>query len=231
MEQFRNWSDADRSFKSSAQLSSAQLSSAQLSSAQLSSAQRIARNNSDVRLSVEVLMPEHKVLLCHARGSEQFARELRDYLGDQSVPVFLDKRDLQGGDEWWAKIQVEIAKCSHFVVLVCEAFLSSEGYYDGEISEALSHKSRHPVRIIPAFLGDVNEKELAESRREMVTELLRFTLDPVFEPRRARRTRRGSAGYASSRLHPPGAREICEAYLQVPVLLRVLLRELRVLRG
>jgi rhodanese-related sulfurtransferase len=58
-----------------------------------------------------------------------------------------------------------------------------------------------------------------------------FNLDPVFEPRRARRTRRGSAGYASSRLHPPGAREICEAYLQVPVLLRVLLRELRVLRG
>lgn len=99
------------------------------------------------------------IFISYSRRDRESLEELvllfRTVYGNDSV--WFDN-DIQGGDDWWARILLEIYKCKLFVFLVSDASLESE-YCQKEVKEAL----RLSRRVLPIILDTYTGNNILES--------------------------------------------------------------------
>jgi tetratricopeptide (TPR) repeat protein len=71
-------------------------------------------------------MPLSHLFLSHSSADDGFVRELRQALADLGQEVWIDSRQLKGGDPLWSEIQAAIEAASGLAVLVSAASLQSK---------------------------------------------------------------------------------------------------------
>jgi TIR domain len=67
-----------------------------------------------------------KLVISHSSQDDGFVRDLQQALGDLSQDVWIDSRQLRGGDPLWPEIQKAIEDASAYVVVVSPASLQSD---------------------------------------------------------------------------------------------------------
>lgn len=101
------------------------------------------------------------VFLCHANENKDFAAKLYKELEQVGLQPWLDKEDIQGGDEWDRLVEKTIHKdIDYFVILQSHALIKKfEGYVHKEIDLALKRQRqfRKGIRfIIPVKIDDAS---------------------------------------------------------------------------
>ena len=101
-----------------------------------------------------------KVFISHASADDMFVAELRRRLDAQGVPVWVDSRNLRGGDELAPEIEQAITEAAHVVVVISPATVNSE-WVSREVEKALEvQRSRPGYRVIPVLLPGITTKAL-----------------------------------------------------------------------
>ena len=59
-----------------------------------------------------------KLFISHSSQDDGFVRELQQALGDLGQDVWIDSRELRGGDPLWPEIQKAIEDASAYAVVV-----------------------------------------------------------------------------------------------------------------
>jgi nucleotide-binding universal stress UspA family protein len=67
-----------------------------------------------------------RLFLSHSSQDDAFVRGLQQALGDLGQDVWIDSRELRGGDPLWEEIQKAIDEASAYAVLVSPASLQSK---------------------------------------------------------------------------------------------------------
>jgi hypothetical protein len=67
-----------------------------------------------------------KLFISHSSQDDAFVRELQQALGDLKQDVWIDSRELRGGDPLWAEIQKAIEVASTYAVVVSTDALQSK---------------------------------------------------------------------------------------------------------
>ena len=99
-----------------------------------------------------------KVFISHASADDMFVAELRRRLEAQGVPVWVDSRNLRGGDELAPEIEQVITEAAHVVVVISPATVNSE-WVSREVEKALEvQRSRPGYRVIPVLLSGITTK-------------------------------------------------------------------------
>jgi len=104
-------------------------------------------------------MEEGAIFISYTHDDFAAARRLRDFLEQEAgVDVWLDSRQLEGGDDWDHKIRRNIKNCSYFLPLISSnAVRRHEGYFRREWSwasdRALDFADGVPF-ILPIVIDD-----------------------------------------------------------------------------
>ncbi|HEX9982341.1 MAG TPA: TIR domain-containing protein [Thermoanaerobaculia bacterium] len=99
-----------------------------------------------------------KLFVSHSTKDDDFVRELRQALGDLGQDVWIDSRELRGGDLLWPVIQQAIEQASAFAVVVSPDAFQSDWVWK-ELSYALEvqkQRGRAVYPVIPLLLNDTN---------------------------------------------------------------------------
>jgi tetratricopeptide (TPR) repeat protein len=99
--------------------------------------------------------PMAHLFLSHSSADDGFVRELRDALADLGQPVWIDSRQLRGGDPLWSAIQAAIEAAAGLAVLVSPAALQSE-WVGKELVHGLkvqAERGRDVFPVIPLSLN------------------------------------------------------------------------------
>src|SRR5229473_4687525 len=96
-----------------------------------------------------------KLFISHSSQDDNFVRELQQALGDLGEDVWIDSRELRGGDPLWSVIQQAIEEASAYAIVVSTDALQSK-WVGRELRYALDvqkqrGKDRFPV--IPLSLN------------------------------------------------------------------------------
>lgn len=129
-----------------------------------------------------------KIFISHASSDDAFVRGLQQALGDLGQDVWVDSRQLRGGDSLWPEIQKAIEEASAFAVLVSPEALQSR-WVGKELRHALEvqkRRDKNPFPIIPLSLNDTRLGVLEEF----------FCDEPMYIPVNS------SAGGIDSAIHP-----------------------------
>jgi hypothetical protein len=78
-----------------------------------------------------------KVFLSHSSHDDDLVRRLRQALADLDQAVWIDSRELRGGDLLWPALQQAIEEASAYAVLISPAALQSK-WVGKELRHALS---------------------------------------------------------------------------------------------
>src|SRR5215217_3134518 len=95
-----------------------------------------------------------KLFISHSSQDDTFVRELRAALANLGQDVWIDSRELRGGDPLWPEIQRAIEAASAFAVVVSPAALQSDWVPD-ELEYALKvqkERGRAAFSVIPLLL-------------------------------------------------------------------------------
>ena len=110
--------------------------------------------------STRALPPDAPVVfLCHSNDDKEFAARLSDQLQANGIDTWLDKHDIEGGDQWDAKVRTTIRQAVDYVVVLQSESLKRKdvGYANREIALALDRQReyRPPRRfVIPVVIDD-----------------------------------------------------------------------------
>ncbi|HEU4833719.1 MAG TPA: toll/interleukin-1 receptor domain-containing protein, partial [Pyrinomonadaceae bacterium] len=96
-----------------------------------------------------------KLFISHSSKDDAFVRELRAALADHGQDVWIDSRELRGGDPLWSEIQKAIEDANAYAVVVSPDSLQSEWVGD-ELQHALSirdQRGKDKFPVIPLSLN------------------------------------------------------------------------------
>ena len=96
-----------------------------------------------------------KLFLSHSSQDDPFVRDLRAALADHSQEVWIDSRQLRGGDPLWSAIQKAIEEASAFAVVISTDALQSK-WVGKELRHALTvqaQRGRENFPVIPLSLN------------------------------------------------------------------------------
>ena len=103
------------------------------------------------------------VFLSYASQDAEAAREICEALRAADIAVFLDQRELRGGDAWDEKIRHEIHNCVLFVPIVSQHTQNRlEGYFRHEWNLAVerAHRmARQKPFLVPVVVDSTREQE------------------------------------------------------------------------
>ena len=91
-----------------------------------------------------------KLFISHSSQDDGFVRELQHALGDLRQDVWIDSRELLGGDPLWPEIQRAIEEASAYAVVVSPASLQSK-WVGKELRHALSVRKQRGRGEFPVF--------------------------------------------------------------------------------
>jgi hypothetical protein len=89
-----------------------------------------------------------KLFISHSSKDDSFVREVGQMLGDLSQDVWIDSRQLRGGDPLWAEIQKGIEDASAYAVVVSPDSLQSK-WVGKELRHALDVRSKRGKDAFP----------------------------------------------------------------------------------
>ena len=107
---------------------------------------------------------ESKLFLSHSSQDDAFVRRLQQALADLGQEVWIDSRELRGGDPLWNDIRHAIDEAAAYAVLVSPAALQSK-WVGKELRHALlaqEKKGREHYPVIPLALDDAKLGVLEE---------------------------------------------------------------------
>jgi TIR domain/SIR2-like domain len=150
-------------------------------------------------------VPSGAVFLSYASEDRGEVEALREALESAGMDAWFDRRDLEPGDEWEAKIRRSIASCSLFVPLISRHVLTRGRRYfrvEWRLAEEIARQVAPSQRfIVPVALDDAEpgHPDILDAFRK--TQWLRRGRGPIAElvdPLRAlyRDAQRASAGVA-----------------------------------
>jgi hypothetical protein len=99
-----------------------------------------------------------KVFLSYAREDSYEAFKLYKKLCLNNIPVWFDREDILGGQEWATKIEEGIEQSTYFIPFLTETYFLKEGYVQVEIRSAFKKQQTMPPGkpfIIPVRFEDV----------------------------------------------------------------------------
>ena len=111
---------------------------------------------SDFRDAASIIDPEsvpatRKIFITHSSADDGFVRELRQALADLGKEVWIDSRQLKGGDPLWLEIQHTIEESSAYAVVVSPAALQSK-WVDKELRHALKIRDERGQGQFPVIV-------------------------------------------------------------------------------
>jgi tetratricopeptide (TPR) repeat protein len=95
------------------------------------------------------------LFLSHSSADDGFVRELRDALADLDQPVWIDSRQLKGGDPLWGEIKAAIGASAGLAVLVSPDALQSD-WVAKELKYALELQTERGRAAFPVLLLALN---------------------------------------------------------------------------
>ena len=107
-------------------------------------------------------MSNGHVFISHATADDDFVRQLREGLEGQGVTVWVDSRNLRGGDRLAPDIQQAIAEARQFIVVLSPSTINSP-WVRWEIRQALETQAQRlgeDYRVIPLLLPGVTPAAL-----------------------------------------------------------------------
>jgi hypothetical protein len=110
--------------------------------------------------------PRPTVFVSHSTADDGFVRELRRALENLQQPVWIDSRELRGGDLLWLKVQAAIGEAGALAVVISPAALQSKWVAD-ELRYAIKlqkqrRKANQDFSVIPLLL-DGTQPGIAET--------------------------------------------------------------------
>jgi len=105
-----------------------------------------------------------KLFISHSSRDDSFVRDLQQALGDLGQDVWIDSRELRGGDPLWQEIQQAIEDASAYAVVVSTDGLQSK-WVGKELRHALDvqkQRGRDQYPVIPLSLNDTKLGVLEE---------------------------------------------------------------------
>ena len=101
------------------------------------------------------------IFISHATADDGFVADLRRGLEGQGLAVWVDSRNLRGGDRLEQEIRQAIADASHCIVVLSPQTVNSP-WVRREISQALAAQEARPdYRVIPLLLPGITPAALA----------------------------------------------------------------------
>src|SRR5216117_2362243 len=105
-----------------------------------------------------------KLFVSHSSRDDGFVRELQQALGDLEQDVWIDSRELRGGDPLWPEIQQAIEGASAYAIVVSTDSLQSK-WVGKELRHALEvqkQRGKDEFPVIPLSLNDTKLGVLEE---------------------------------------------------------------------
>ena len=84
---------------------------------------------------------EIKVFVSYSRNNLQFVSRLKDALQTRSITAYVDRDEIEKGEEWWKRIQELIAEADAIVFVLSPGFIASKTCKD-ELEFAIALKKR-----------------------------------------------------------------------------------------
>ncbi len=100
-------------------------------------------------------MSRPHLFLSHSSADDGFVRELREALADLGQPVWIDSRQLNGGDPLWSAIQAAIESAAGLAVLVSPAAFESD-WVAKELKHGLKLQAERGRAAFPVILLALN---------------------------------------------------------------------------
>jgi tetratricopeptide (TPR) repeat protein len=115
-----------------------------------------------------------KLFISHSSPDDGFVRELQQALGDLAQDVWIDSRELRGGDRLWPEIQQAIEDSSAYAIVISTDALQSK-WVGKELRHALEvqkQRGRDEFPVIPLSLNGTRLGVLEEF----------FSEEPIYTP-------------------------------------------------
>lgn len=100
-----------------------------------------------------------KVFVSHSSADDGFVRELQQALGDFGQDVWIDSREIRGGDLLWPEIQKAIEDASAFAIVVSPNAFQSE-WVGRELQHALDVQKQRGNDVFPVVPLSLNGTRL-----------------------------------------------------------------------
>src|SRR5688572_22985018 len=97
----------------------------------------------------------NRLFISHSSQDDAFVRDLRAALADHGQEVWVDSRQLRGGDPLWSEIQTAIEESTAYAVVVSPGALQSN-WVGKELRHALEvqkERGREQFPVIPLSLN------------------------------------------------------------------------------
>lgn len=101
----------------------------------------------------------NKLFISHSSQDDAFVRDLRAALADQGQDVWIDSRELRGGDLLWLEIQNAIEEASAYAVVVSTDALQSK-WVGMELTHALAIRKQREKGAFPVIPLSLNGTKL-----------------------------------------------------------------------
>lgn len=100
------------------------------------------------------------IFISHATADDVFVKQLREKLGLHHLNVWVDSRNLRGGDKLWPEVAEAIRTARHVLVVISPQTINSDWVFDEiELAEQVE-KERADYRVIPLMLPGITPKAL-----------------------------------------------------------------------
>ncbi|WP_287604439.1 CHAT domain-containing protein [Thiothrix sp.] len=100
------------------------------------------------------------IFISHATADDAFVKQLREKLDLHHLNVWVDSRNLRGGDKLWPDVAEAIRTARHVLVVISPQTINSDWVFDEiELAEQIE-KERADYRVIPLMLPGITPKAL-----------------------------------------------------------------------
>jgi TolB-like protein/Flp pilus assembly protein TadD len=159
-----------------------------------------------------VTEPSHAVFVSYASQDAEAAQKICDALRAAGIQVFLDQRELRGGDAWDQKIRREIHDCALFIPVISANTASRhEGYFrlEWDLADQRTHMiARSRVFVMPVCLDATTQlaADVPESFQRVQWTRLPGGVTPAAFVERVRRLALGEQAQGPTGTESPTAR-------------------------
>ncbi|MBK8455394.1 MAG: tetratricopeptide repeat protein [Thiofilum sp.] len=104
--------------------------------------------------------PHSHIFISHASADDAFVKQLREQLEANHLKVWVDSRNLRGGDQLRPEIEAAIRVARHVLVVISPETINSDWVFaEIKLAEQVA-KERADFRIIPLMLPNITPKAL-----------------------------------------------------------------------
>lgn len=116
------------------------------------------------------------VFISHSHADKAAAHQLAEWLTMNSVPYFIDDKDIRVGAHISKQVREALSKTTHFVILLSPAAIGSKWVnYELGVAEGMTIASPEMIRVLPYVVYPVSDLPSYLSDRKSVNTLAQLT--------------------------------------------------------